>query len=197
LGSFRLEEHHFGPTGESESRREIDSRNSDETGDESPGKNKDVVGVEDSNPEGQEFEELVAQSQRKTGKMAKEDFAMIQVIGTGSYGKVLLVRKKDTGVLYAMKVLKKRQLKKTKQVQHTWEERRILERIHHPFIVRLNYAFQTDKKLFFVLDYCPGGELFFYISQIGKFKEQSAKFYAANILLALECLHSKGIIYRE
>jgi serine/threonine protein kinase len=61
----------------------------------------------------------------------------------------------------------------------------------------MNYAFQNEKKLFFVLDYCPGGELFFYINQIGRFKELSAKFYAANVLLALECLHENGIVYRE
>ena len=89
---------------------------------------------------------------------------MIKVIGTGSYGTVLLVRKKDTDMLYAMKVLKKKQIRKLKQVRNTMTERKILERISNPFIVRMNYAFQTDKKLFFVLDYCPGGELFFYIS---------------------------------
>lgn len=76
-------------------------------------------------------------------------------------------------------------------------ERKILEKVSHPFIVKMKYAFQTDKKLFFVLDYCPGGELFFYLSQIGRFKEQAAKFYAANIILAIECLHENGIIYRE
>lgn len=129
--------------------------------------------------------------------MSKDDFAIIQVIGTGSYGKVLLVRKKTSGTLYAMKVLKKKQLRKQKQVRNTMTERKILEKISHPFIVRMNYAFQNEKRLFFVLDYCPGGELFFYISQIGRFKETSARFYAANILLALECLHQNGVIYRE
>lgn len=88
---------------------------------------------------------------------------MIKVIGTGSYGKVLLVKKKTNGRLYAMKVLKKRQIKQKKQVRNTWTERKILEKVYHPFIVRLNYAFQTENKLFFVLDYCPGGELFFYL----------------------------------
>lgn len=119
------------------------------------------------------------------------------MIGTGSYGKVLLVKKKSNGMLFAMKVLKKKQLRMQKQVQNTWTERKILEKINHPFIVHMDCAFQTEKKLFFVMDYCPGGELFFYISQIGRFKEQSAKFYAANVLLALECLHNNGIIYRE
>lgn len=68
-------------------------------------------------------------------------------------------------------------------------ERKILEKICHPFIVKLMFAFQTEKKLFLVLDYCPGGELFFYLSKIGRFAEQPATFYAANILLAIECLH--------
>ena len=135
--------------------------------------------------------------QPQKAKVSKDSFSSIKVIGTGSYGTVMLVKKKDTGKLYAMKVLKKKQIRLKKQVKNTWAERKILERICHPFIVKLNYAFHTDKKLFLVLDYCPGGELFFYISQIGRFKECSAQFYAANILLALECLHENGIIYRE
>jgi serum/glucocorticoid-regulated kinase 2 len=66
---------------------------------------------------------------------------MLKVIGTGSYGKVLLVKKRDSGFLYAMKVLKKKFIKDTKQVKGTWAERKILERINHPFIVKLRYAF--------------------------------------------------------
>ena len=61
----------------------------------------------------------------------------------------------------------------------------------------MNYAFQSEKKLYFCLEYCPGGELFFYLSQIGRFKQDAARFYAANILLALEHLHSKNILYRD
>jgi serine/threonine protein kinase len=124
-----------------------------------------------------------------TGKIGKDDFTMISVLGTGSYGKVLLVKKKDSGRLYAMKVLKKKFIKQRKMEKNTWAERKILEKISHPFIVKLNYAFQTEKKLFLVLDYCPGGELFFYISQIGRLNIKSAKFYASNIILALESLH--------
>lgn len=76
-------------------------------------------------------------------------------------------------------------------------ERRILEQIKHPFIVRMDYAFQTAEKLYFVLEYCPGGELFFYLSQIGRFKEDAARFYASNILLAIEHLHQKDTLYRD
>lgn len=137
------------------------------------------------------------ESQRVTGKITKDDFSMIKVIGTGTYGKVLLVKKKSNGQLFAMKVLKKKHIRQKKQVKNTWAERKILERVNNPFIVRLNYAFHSEKALFLVLDYCPGGELFFYINQIGRFKEDSAIFYAANILLALECLHENGVVYRE
>lgn len=76
-------------------------------------------------------------------------------------------------------------------------ERRILENIKHPFIVNMSYAFQSDSKLFFVLEYCPGGELFFYLSKIGRFKEDAARFYASNILLGLDHLHQNGILYRD
>ena len=71
------------------------------------------------------------------------------------------------------------------------------ENIRHPFIVKMDYAFQSDSKLFFVLEYCPGGELFFYLSQIGRFKEDAARFYASNILLSLHHLHSQDILYRD
>ena len=79
---------------------------------------------------------------------------------TGSFGKVFLVRDKSNGTLYAMKVLKKDYIIKKNQVEHTKTERSVLSYIHHPFVVGLNMAFQTVDKLFLVLDYCPGGELF-------------------------------------
>ena len=73
----------------------------------------------------------------------------------------------------------------------------VQESVNHDFIVKMDYAFQTETKLYFCLEYCPGGELFFYLSQIGRFKQDAAKFYAANILLALQHLHSMNILYRE
>lgn len=140
-------------------------------------------------------------------KYTEDDFKRIHVIGKGSYGKVYLVRKilqhkteteeEVTGDLYAMKVLNKKELRKKKQVEHTKSERRILEKINHPFVVGLHCAFQTDEKLYFVLDYCPGGELFFYIQHFQSFPENIAKFYASNILLGLEVLHKNNIVYRD
>jgi serine/threonine protein kinase len=95
-----------------------------------------------------------------------------------------------------MKVLKKDHIIKKNQVEHTKTERSVLGYIRHPFIVGLRMAFQTTDKLFFVLDYCAGGELFFHLGKVGRFPEERAKFYAAQITLALEYVHSFNIIYR-
>jgi len=121
----------------------------------------------------------------------------LKVLGTGTYGKVMLVRHKKTQKLYAMKVLKKELIRKRNQVEHTKTERRVLERIRHPFIVRMKYAFKDREKLYFVLDYCHGGELFFYLTNLRRFKEDAARFYAANILLALRCLNQHNVVYRD
>lgn len=126
-----------------------------------------------------------------------EAFHIIKVVGKGSFGKVFLVRHKATRQLYAMKVLKKDHIIKKNQVEHTKTERSVLSYIHHPYIVGLNMAFQTSDRLFFILDYCSGGELFFHLGKVGRFPEDRAKLYAAEITLALEYIHKKGIIYRD
>ena len=107
-----------------------------------------------------------------------------------------MVRLKSTGELYAMKILKKDMVEQRKQRVHTAAERNILQQIDHPFVVKLHYAFQTPEKLFFVVDFLNGGELFFHLRKNIKFSESRARFYAAEIVLAIECLHSHGIIYR-
>lgn len=129
--------------------------------------------------------------------MTVDDFDLLKVVGKGSFGKVMQVRKKDTGNIYAMKVLKKEQLVKRKQVAHTQTERKVLENIQHPFIVSLRFAFQTDHKLYMILDYFTGGELFFHLKKETRFNETRARFYAAEIALALDCLHRNDIIYRD
>ena len=126
-----------------------------------------------------------------------ESFQIIKVIGKGSFGKVFLVRDKAHGTLHALKVLKKDYIIRKNQVEHTKTERSVLGYIHHPFIVGLTMAFQTKDKLFFVLDYCAGGELFFHLGKVGRFPEDRARFYAAQITLALEYVHGQDIIYRD
>ncbi|TMW65074.1 hypothetical protein Poli38472_009241 [Pythium oligandrum] len=130
-------------------------------------------------------------------KVCLEDFALIRVIGKGSFGKVTLVRKKTNSKIFAMKILSKTHLLKRKQIEHTKTERRVLSVVSHPFIVGLHYAFQTDTKLYFVLDYCSGGELFFHLSRMGKFDEDMTRFYGAELVVALEHLHSLGVVYRD
>eukprot|EP01102_Stenamoeba_stenopodia_P008101 TRINITY_DN2301_c0_g1_i3.p1 TRINITY_DN2301_c0_g1~~TRINITY_DN2301_c0_g1_i3.p1 ORF type:complete len:296 (-),score=67.21 TRINITY_DN2301_c0_g1_i3:548-1435(-) len=130
-------------------------------------------------------------------KITKDDFELLTVIGKGSFGKVLQVRKKDTGKIYAMKVLRKEAIVQRKQVAHTKAEKSILAKIQHPFIVGLHYAFQTEEKLYMVLDFVNGGELFFHLKREGKFSEQRVRIYAAEIACALSHLHSFGIVYRD
>lgn len=126
-----------------------------------------------------------------------KDFALLKVIGKGSFGKVMLVRKRENNKIYAMKVLQKDNVIKRNQVEHTKTERSVLGQIIHPFIVTLRFAFQTKRKLYFVMDYCPGGELFFHLGRAGRFSEQRSKYYAAQMITALEYLHSKDIVYRD
>jgi hypothetical protein len=126
-----------------------------------------------------------------------DSFDIIRVVGKGSFGKVFLVREKASSTLYAMKVLKKDYIIRKNQVEHTKTERNVLGYVHHPFIVGLNMAFQTADKLFFVLDYCAGGELFFHLGRLGRFPEVQARFYTAQITLAIEYVHSMDIIYRD
>lgn len=130
-------------------------------------------------------------------KMSVDDFDLLKVVGKGSFGKVMQVRRKATGKVYAMKVLKKQQLVARKQVAHTQTERKVLQNIDHPFIVSLRFAFQTPEKLYMILDYFTGGELFFHLKNTGKFPERRAMFYAAEITAAIDCLHQHDIVYRD
>ena len=99
--------------------------------------------------------------------------------------------------MYALKVLNKEGLLHSNQVQSTKAERRVLEVVNHPFIVKLHFAFQTDDKLCLVMDFINGGELFTYINREKRFSEARTRFYAAEIILALEYLHEMDIIYRD
>eukprot|EP00543_Licmophora_paradoxa_P010416 CAMPEP_0202478042 /NCGR_PEP_ID=MMETSP1360-20130828/94251_1 /ASSEMBLY_ACC=CAM_ASM_000848 /TAXON_ID=515479 /ORGANISM="Licmophora paradoxa, Strain CCMP2313" /LENGTH=653 /DNA_ID=CAMNT_0049105303 /DNA_START=318 /DNA_END=2279 /DNA_ORIENTATION=+ len=126
-----------------------------------------------------------------------DSFKMIKVIGKGSFGKVFLVKEYKTGEMFALKVLKKDNIIRRNQVEHTKTERSVLGYVQHPFIVALNMAFQSKDKLYFVLDYCAGGELFFHLGIHGKFHESRARFYTSEITLAISYVHSLDIIYRD
>ncbi|KAM9665306.1 ribosomal protein S6 kinase alpha-2 [Trichechus inunguis] len=132
-------------------------------------------------------------------KADPSQFELLKVLGQGSYGKVFLVRKvkgPDAGHLYAMKVLKKATLKVRDRVRSQME-RDILAEVNHPFIVKLHYAFQTEGKLYLILDFLRGGDLFTRLSKEVMFTEEDVKFYLAELALALDHLHGLGIIYRD
>ncbi|KAI6176469.1 Ribosomal protein S6 kinase [Aphelenchoides bicaudatus] len=134
-------------------------------------------------------------------KIGPDSFEILKVLGKGGYGKVFQVRKRtgiDQGQIFAMKVMKKAHvIRNQKDVSHTKAERNILEAVKNPFICDLRYAFQTGGKLYLILEFLSGGELFMRLEKEGIFMEDTASFYLAEIIVALEHLHSQGIIYRD
>jgi serine/threonine protein kinase len=126
------------------------------------------------------------------------DFEYLSLIGRGTFGRVFQVRKKDTKRIYAMKVLSKKEIALKKEVTHTMGERKILEKsLDCPFLVGLKFSFQSAQELYFVTDYKSGGELFWHLQREGRFTEERARYYIAELVLALEHLHKYDIVYRD
>ncbi|KAJ2005420.1 cAMP-dependent protein kinase catalytic subunit [Coemansia thaxteri] len=125
------------------------------------------------------------------------DFEVFRTVGTGSFGRVRLVRHQATNKYYAMKVLKKSHVVRAKQVEHVNSERGILAECDCPFIVRMLGTYQDRVNLYFFMEYVVGGELFTYLRRYHRFPPPVAKFYAAEVLLALEYMHARNIIWRD
>ena len=125
------------------------------------------------------------------------NFLCLAQLGKGSFGEVYLVQKIDTQEKYAMKVLRKERIIGQNLLKYALAERNILSITDHPFIVKLNYAFQNTTKLFLILEYCPNGDLGKHILLEKRFSEERAKFYLCEVLLALEDLHKRDIIFRD
>ncbi|KAK6397059.1 hypothetical protein LTR65_007558 [Meristemomyces frigidus] len=126
-----------------------------------------------------------------------EDFDLLKVVGKGSFGKVMQVMKKDTQRIYALKTLRKQHIISRSEVAHTLAERSVLAQINNPFIVPLKFSFQSPEKLYLVLAFVNGGELFHHLQKEQRFDINRSRFYAAELLCALECLHGFGVIYRD
>jgi tRNA A-37 threonylcarbamoyl transferase component Bud32 len=126
-----------------------------------------------------------------------DSFVTIREIGSGSFSKVYKVQMIDDGRVFAMKTLSKDYLRKRKQLKYAVREGKILQQLDHPFIIKLNYAFQTPKNLHFVLDYCPNGDLRTQLNDHGPFTEAEAKFFIVELILGLEYLHGLDILYRD
>jgi len=128
---------------------------------------------------------------------ALTDLELKETLGTGTFGRVRLARHKTSHKYFALKILKKQEILRMKQVDHILQEASILSEIHHPFIVNMLRAYMDEHKLYLLLEYIVGGELFSHLRKAGKFPTDVAKFYCAEVMLAFEYLHSKDIVYRD
>ncbi|EMC98910.1 hypothetical protein BAUCODRAFT_84800 [Baudoinia panamericana UAMH 10762] len=160
------------------------------TTDGSTGQNVPMLNLPQQKPVGNAVRET-------KGKYTLSDFQISRTLGTGSFGRVHLVQSKHNQRYYAVKVLKKAQVVKMKQVEHTNDERRMLQRCKHPFLITLWGTWQDSKNLYMVMDFIEGGELFSLLRKSQRFPNPVAKFYAAEVTLALDYLHSMNIIYRD
>ncbi|KAJ4482120.1 kinase-like domain-containing protein [Lentinula aciculospora] len=131
------------------------------------------------------------------GSLTIDDFELITVIGKGSFGKVMQVRKRDTSRIYALKTIRKAHIVHRNEITHTLAERLVLAQVNSPFIVPLKFSFQSEQKLYLVLAFVNGGELFHHLQREQRFNEERARFYSAELLLALEHLHELDVVYRD
>ena len=133
----------------------------------------------------------------KRARMDKSMFEKLKTLGIGAFGEVALVRKHDKGYLYAMKTLRKRDVLSKNQVAHVKAERDILAEADNEWVVKLYYSFQDQANLYFVMEYIPGGDMMSLLIKFGIFEEHLARFYIAELVLAIESVHKMGFIHRD
>jgi serine/threonine protein kinase len=134
---------------------------------------------------------------RRRLEFALRDLQLLETVGTGTFGRVRVVVHRSSGATYALKILKKSEILRLKQLDHILSEVRILGTVQHPFIVNLLGLQADERRLYMLFEYVPGGELFSYLRREGKFANDMAVFYAAEIALAFEHLHASSIVYRD
>ena len=125
------------------------------------------------------------------------DFEIIKTIGSGSFGKVYLVKNKSNNHYYAMKSLEKSLIKQKNQEEHTISERILMSKLNNPLLVKLHYCFQDKKYLYFIMELVQGGELLYHLKKQIRFDDERTRFYISELILALEFLHNNNIIYRD
>ncbi|GBP06917.1 cAMP-dependent protein kinase catalytic subunit beta [Eumeta japonica] len=141
------------------------------------------------------FHQKIAKKMDSSAKLT--DFERRTILGTGAYGVVYLVKHIGAENYYAMKALEKAKIVKLKQIEHTYNEKTILCGLDFPFVVHMKYFFKDNVYIYFVMPFIGGGEMFFHLRNESKFNENYAKFYASQVLLALEYLHACSLVYRD
>jgi classical protein kinase C len=140
-----------------------------------------------------------ANTQGTGRRIGLDHFNFLAVLGKGNFGKVMLAETKATKKLYAIKVLKKEFIIENDEVESTRSEKRVFlvaNKERHPFLLNLHACFQTETRIYFVMEYISGGDLMLHI-QRGQFGTKRAQFYAAEVCLALKYFHENGVIYRD
>mmetsp|Transcript_41283 Transcript_41283/g.60771 ORF Transcript_41283/g.60771 Transcript_41283/m.60771 type:complete len:360 (-) Transcript_41283:432-1511(-) len=137
------------------------------------------------------------QKRRELKGCVLEDFEMRVTLGTGSFGRVRLVKHSKSGRMYALKMLSKALVLRTKQLDHILCEKHVLEELSFPFIVNMYTSFQDETYLYMVLEYSIGGEFFTHLRKAGRFPNDTARFYSAGVVLTFEYLHNRNVIYRD
>ncbi|CAM6129619.1 unnamed protein product [Calypogeia fissa] len=150
-------------------------------------------GAEDDNG----MSELNCEDGTQSGKLGPHDFELLACVGQGGFAKVFQCRKNGTDEIYAMKVMTKSKIMEKNHGGYMKAERDILTKVVHPFIVQLQYSFQTRTKLYLILDFINGGHLFFQLYRQGTFSEELARIYTAEIVCAVSHLHDMGIMHRD
>lgn len=130
-------------------------------------------------------------------KRVPSDFVFGKILGEGSYSTVVLAREKATQQFFAIKVLNKRHIIKEKKIKYVNVEKDVLNKLNHPFIIKLYYTFQDQDSLYFALELAKHGDLLRYIRKLGHFDIPASKFYIAELILAVEHMHSKGVLHRD
>ncbi|XP_063682792.1 cAMP-dependent protein kinase catalytic subunit PRKX-like isoform X1 [Bolinopsis microptera] len=133
----------------------------------------------------------------KDDGLTLENLTHICTLGTGTFGRVVLTQHNLTKAYYALKILKMSEILRLRQLEHVKNEKEILLQVSHPFIIKLHAVHKDKAHVFMVLEYSPGGELFTYLRAAGRFPTRTGLFYAAEIVSALDYLHSLNIVYRD
>ena len=156
-----------------------------------------VNNLKNSNQKGKKESGMIFCKHKDIKKVTLNDFKLLKVLGRGTFGKVVLVQYKLTKKYYAMKIMKKDVILESGQVTNTLLEKNILQNLNYQFLVGMDFCFQTQERIYFVMNFIRGGELFKHLLNCKFFPEDKAKFYSAIVGLALEYLHTHGIVYRD